>query len=271
MKEFINNLFHTSTERIKNPFIGSFIIAAIIFNWRAIFIILLSNEDIEKRINFIEQNYLSWETTLVYPLLIGIFYVLILPYIMVFFDFLVKSANENQIRNHYDKEIIRVRKKSQVAQLVLELERIRADSSDISHLREQIENLTKTTKEKDNIIVELQNKYDDLMIKTNNATTNILKQNSLKFENGISDEEFKGILNDSNKYEVLMALGKGSDININGIRYDFYEQNKEILKYFNSIGIIDLGKNKTDSIEAKLTNKGRVYYRRLLENVNNPN
>ena len=50
MIETLQNLKQTINERIKNPFIGAFFISWVIINWRPIFIILFSHDEIYNKI-----------------------------------------------------------------------------------------------------------------------------------------------------------------------------------------------------------------------------
>lgn len=263
MKDIFNSVFHTSTERMKNPFVSSYVIAAVVLNWQIILIIMFSDLRIENRIELVKQDYIDWRNYFLFPFLIAIFYVLILPYFMMIIDILVKHANENQIIQHYNKEAIRVRKKSEVAQLTVQLERIRADSDNLAFLRGQIENLTKTNKEKDSIIADLKNNLEELKIIDDKEITNVMKKHSLKWDNGITEDEFQDIINDPFKNKVLKVIGDGIENGVPGIRYDFFEENKNIIKYFNSIKVVEFGSTREDYVNTQLTKKGKVYYKRM--------
>ena len=65
MKEIFLSLFDTSKDRIKSPFIGSYITAFIIYNWRAFFLLLFSNAKIEDKIVVINHEYCYKEAILI--------------------------------------------------------------------------------------------------------------------------------------------------------------------------------------------------------------
>lgn len=44
MKDIFLSVFKTSEERLKNPFIGTFILSFIAFNWKAIFVLFVSEK-----------------------------------------------------------------------------------------------------------------------------------------------------------------------------------------------------------------------------------
>ena len=56
MKEFLQTIFKTSEERIKNPIIGSFFTSWLIFNWKPILFFIFTNKTVEEKIIYIENN-----------------------------------------------------------------------------------------------------------------------------------------------------------------------------------------------------------------------
>lgn len=83
MKEFLKNIFDNTLERVKSPFLGSFIISWIVYNWQAIVYFIRSKEDIEVILTTIgiEYNQSGSYTAWLIPLGFALFYVAILPYI----------------------------------------------------------------------------------------------------------------------------------------------------------------------------------------------
>lgn len=81
MKDLIKTLFTTSSERLKNPFIGTFIFAWIAFNWKPISVLILSDDSIILRLKYIETEYSQISHQIWLPLLFALFYILILPYL----------------------------------------------------------------------------------------------------------------------------------------------------------------------------------------------
>ena len=86
MKEIFDSFIENSKERIKNPFIGAFIISWIAFNWKPILIILFSSKTIEERIEYVETNHIDIFYNLWIPLIFAVIYVSFLPYLMLLFD-----------------------------------------------------------------------------------------------------------------------------------------------------------------------------------------
>ena len=67
MIDWFKDLYNTSKERIKSPFISSFIISFVVFNWRAVAVLIFSNHPPEFRIEHLEANYCNWNA-LIFPL-----------------------------------------------------------------------------------------------------------------------------------------------------------------------------------------------------------
>lgn len=93
MKEFFQTILKSTEDRIRNPFVGTFITSWIIFNWKPIIFIIFSDKDIEEKINFIVKNYSDIWCYLWLPLFSAIFYIAILPYISFGFEYLTKFSH----------------------------------------------------------------------------------------------------------------------------------------------------------------------------------
>jgi hypothetical protein len=92
MKNLLTTILKTNEERIKNPFIGAFISSWIIINWKPIFFLIFASRDIESKIIFIEKNYSQITFILIYPALVALFYIIILPYLNILFDEILKYS-----------------------------------------------------------------------------------------------------------------------------------------------------------------------------------
>lgn len=143
MKEILQSIFKTSEERLKNPFIGTFIIAFIALNWKPIAVFLLSSSPIEKRIDFIASNFSDLWNILWAPLIISIFYIGILPYLMLIFDKFTFLAFKNRNKNLYEVKKIDLDGKKDVAISEIELENLKSDYKEKSDLNNQIKNLNR--------------------------------------------------------------------------------------------------------------------------------
>jgi len=148
MKELIKNLFQTSNERIKNPFIGSFIFSWIAFNWKSILTIIFSKTTIEERISYVSNCFSEIEFTLFYPLIFSAFYVLGLPYLMWLIEYLSKYAKIGRKKNLVDEKIDDLIDKQKIAKEERKYEEERAGNLEISLLNTKIAELTTDNEEK---------------------------------------------------------------------------------------------------------------------------
>jgi len=271
MKDFFQNLLHTSSERVKNPFISSFTIAWVIINWKPILIIIFSTLTIEERVEFVSLNYLRLNNYFIIPLLVAVFYTLILPYIMLGFQRILKNANRYKIVNYYDEEILRVEKKSEVALREVELERIRAKTADLSDLNEQIENLKShvdqlktSSREKDEMINVLQRDFEKSKIEFDMLNHKYRNELDKNFPDGGSDAEFRFFIEEEGKVELLSLLGSAFDNGIKEVSFSKNKNDNKYINYFIDWDLAEITKNsKPEAVILKLTNKGKDFWFKL--------
>ncbi len=162
MKEFISNLFKVSNERLKNPLIFSFLLSWLAFNWRPIFILLLSDKKIEDRISYISEHFNEIEFNLFYPLIFSIGYVLLLPYFTWLIEVLVQYAKIGRKRNSMSEQLSDLRDKQKIAREEFKYEQEKAGNAEISQLNTNIQELTTISIEKDKIIERLKIDLNEL-------------------------------------------------------------------------------------------------------------
>lgn len=148
MIELIKNIFQTSNERIKNPFIGSFIISWIMFNWKSILTVLFSKNNIEGRISYVSENFTKIDYNLVYPLIFSAFYVLVFPYLMLLIEWLSKNAKKGRKKNLVSEKIDDLIDKQRIAKEERKYEEEKAGNVEISVLNSKIKELTNDNEEK---------------------------------------------------------------------------------------------------------------------------
>lgn len=85
IKEIYLSVKKTSTDRIKSPFYGVFILTWLVFNWEPVAVILFSELKMEQRIGFVNAVY---PIKVLYPLLTALFLAFLLPIINEKFTFL---------------------------------------------------------------------------------------------------------------------------------------------------------------------------------------
>ncbi len=138
MKEFLNNFFQSSSERIKNPFIFSFVFSSIFFNWKTILTLLYSTKTIEERIEYVTSCYVDMNNSLYYPLLFSLFYIIALPYLMWLFEKIVEKAKTGRKENLFDEQVLEFKGKKKIAKAEREYEEEKAGNAELSDLNKRI-------------------------------------------------------------------------------------------------------------------------------------
>lgn len=195
VKELFQSIFDSSSERIKNPFIGSYITAFALYNWRAIFLLLFSKASIEDKIVVINHEYCCKEAIL-WPLLIAIFYILVLPYINLFFDSLLTYSNSKKNKRIKASIISKLEQKKAEAKYEREIADERAGTNEVENLKDQIDALEKENALKSKEIVEIieknNNDIENLKLRYNEVLDNNEKLNddilTLTNDNSIMSE-----------------------------------------------------------------------------------
>lgn len=140
MKELIKDIIETSRDRIKTPITSSFAIAFLIYNWRPLIILLFSNSSVEDKIIKIDEKYCDiW--ALLFPLLIAVIYVVLVPYIMMGLEYCTKKAIKGRKKHKANLTISDLDNYIIVAGKQFELEQVKSGQRDISELNERINEL----------------------------------------------------------------------------------------------------------------------------------
>jgi hypothetical protein len=115
MKEFLQTIFKTSEERIKNPIIGSFFTSWLIFNWKPILFFIFTNKTVEEKIIYIENNYSSSWNLLWHPLISTFICLIILPYINLTIEFLLNYSQTKRTDLSIAKQKLNIESQKQLA------------------------------------------------------------------------------------------------------------------------------------------------------------
>lgn len=83
MSEFLKNIYDGWNERIRSPILGSILIAHILFNWKAYFVLFFSTGSVYVRILNFEQVTTPWSLYF-FPITAGVIYAFAAPYIRYF-------------------------------------------------------------------------------------------------------------------------------------------------------------------------------------------
>lgn len=275
MKDILLSIFKTSEERLKNPFIGTFILSIIALNWKPISIILLSNQEIENRVNYVAENYSSYWSILIYPLAISIFYLVAIPYLMLLFESLTFKSFKKRNQNLYKNKLIDIDGKMSVAQSEIELENLKADFKEKADLNRQLDFYKVQISEKDLNIKKLEETVNELSSDINKFRSEISNK-----ERNISDlyeklEDFE--IRTKNYYEEYSNTPKNSIIEFVNILSKLNKQSSKNEDYisidrFIALGLLRLMKNeKRENLKQAeylgITDKGLYYIRRAFDDM----
>ena len=162
MKELLSTFLETSRDRLKNPFISSFILSWLAFNWKPLFIILFSSKNIESKISLIETKHVSLILNLWLPLSFALFYIILLPYLMWLLEELSNKAIKARKTNQINQQVFDIQNNQNIAKEEVSLENIRANYKEKADLNKQIDNLKNQILEKDSKIKEMNDKMTEL-------------------------------------------------------------------------------------------------------------
>ncbi|WP_258807257.1 hypothetical protein [Pseudidiomarina sp. CB1] len=118
--EFLSGI----SNRLKSPLFGYYLIAALLFNWDSIFFLAMDTGSAENRIAFVKANA-TFLTTIVFPLLVAIGYVLINPWVQFLLaKIAVKPISlEHQVRLQSEHDLLLKKQELEEARNDLEKKR----------------------------------------------------------------------------------------------------------------------------------------------------
>lgn len=255
MKELISNIFNTANERLKNPFIGTFILSFIVFNWKPILVVIFSSYSIVERIQIVDSKYTSLLFNLLIPLFFSLFYVLALPYMMLWFDKLSKKAVIGRKRNSIEIQREEINMKTQLAKDENKLESVKADFREISGLNQKIEVLTTQLDDRDKIIEELQNELNLIERDFNRSSWD----DDISFNKKSDiDKEYDDFKN-SKEFKYFREIGE--DIQNDMVPY-ILKSNFIVSEKFIARGIVErIGRKENLTLKFKFTKKGEEFWR----------
>ena len=143
LKEIFSSLLDSTKERLKNPILGAFVFSWLAINWRIVLILLFSSKTVEQRISYIEENFINIWFYFWIPLFISIFYIAILPYLMLGLDLLLKKVILNRRTVSKDHRIKELQNRQDIAKEQSKLEKIVAGTAELSEVNRENENLKK--------------------------------------------------------------------------------------------------------------------------------
>lgn len=263
MIDFFKTFFETSKERIKNPLIGTFVISWMAINWRPLLIVLFSNQSIENRIDFIVNCYSDFNTYFLFPFLIALIYVIILPYFMWAVDGLVKKSTIGRKKNVLNQVILDYEGKQQIAIEESKLEDLKANFRDKADLNNQIELLRNQLDERDETIKMKNSELEQQNIENKNLKTivNQTNKNSVESKNLILDEQFKEF-RETDMYDYFREVG----VQIRNHRNFPNGLNDIVKEKFIFQGIVQEAYDE-DNMFYEFTEKGRYFWSKYVNNI----
>lgn len=264
MKDIIKSLFEASNERIKSPFVGSFIFAWVAFNWKPIVYLFSSKDSIEDRIQIITQSYESYKSGLVYPLLFVLFYMVVLPYIMWGLEELYTRAKVERLENKLLLDIQIIKNRQAVTKENIALEDIKAEYKEVKELNIKIEQLTTDLKDKEVKIEDLRNRYNDELANRQHLETSVRNLRDLT----VTESDAKVFDID---YDIFMEKGYSKEFDeiasriTTDISLSSFLINGAIAKKLELEGLISRGSNPETN--SKLTKKGKYFWEKRMSQM----
>jgi len=248
MIEFLQTLFKTSEERIKNPIIGSFLTSWLIFNWKPLLFFIFTKKLIEDKIIYIETNYSDIWNLLFFPLISTIIYLIILPYINLGIELLINYSQSKRSDLSIKKQKLTIESQKQLAIEEIKLEEAKTEFRErnnhnklVEELQEKIVNLEKEK----NSEFEKSKEHIDTLKSEMNKREKSFKNELLNLEKKYSSSISKTSELNSIIYQYEQKL-QSFGINLNNT------SENNILKEFT------LGNGRV--IQQKINRNGQLYY-----------
>lgn len=245
MKEILQSVMKTTEERVKNPLIGAFIPSWALFNWKPILHVVFANADMASKIRFVEDNYCSLGNLLIFPFFVAFAYVLLLPYMNLAIDYLLKNSIIRRHKFVTDRKVYEIEAETKIEIARIEREekqsefRERKKENEVVQEMQQkmilIENELALEKEQNKKLMESRIEYR----KEKNAELEKLSQsysndiNSLRAELERKETQIREITINTENHPGLLpediVLGDGRVLSV----YK-KDQNNEVIQYRNN-------------------------------------
>lgn len=247
MKELLQSIFTSTNERIKNPFISAFCTSWIIFNWQPIFLMIFSSKIIEDKIDIITKNHNDIWNLLFYPLISSIFYILILPYINMFFEIILEFSKSKRNNIQLNSQRLIINNKQELAIEEIKFEEAKTEYRERNNHNKMIEDLQKNYMELEKNLFNEREKNSEYLKDFNNEINKIQE---------IHQKEAKQYKNQISNL----------NIEINHMREKLFEEENRINSYRDNKILKRLRIN--DNEEEILMNDGTIMMKRKGENNN---
>lgn len=247
--DLLKDILDTSKERVKTPISGAYIFAFIIWNWRPIALLLFEKTTITQKIIVINHEYCNL-SAIIYPFLLGLFFTIVIPYLMSIIDIIMKPAKTWRLKNLYDSKKQVLINEILLVDNELELQDKKNRNKEKTDFEQQISELERRielTNESHKAVVEdYENKLNDLL-NINNSKSRQKKSESKGSETDFAETLIKSGLK-STEIEKIYLLPDSIEqaIEYKKIGYtviNFFKANSFIDDQNNEIHLTELGLN----------------------------
>lgn len=208
ISKFTDLVIEPVKQRTAHPFISSYLISGLFVNWKAISCLIFSSKIIEEKIKYIETTFYPDESfktfAIVTPLLIALFYTIVLKWFDVFIDAVNNVPVNYRILNQAKIKVNTLDAQVDIVKAQIRLNNARAENKELQELNDKISSLNEDIKIRDNNIESLTSQTQHLRNEITSMTANI---NELKLENSnIINKSLESIHFEKNLESLIKAL-----------------------------------------------------------------
>jgi len=261
MLDFFKDIFHafkqSSSERVKNPFLGAFVFSWLGFNWPTVAIILFSKKDIIDRINEVDSKYDVGHFILA-PCLTTIIICIILPWANQIFTKLQSKPNTQTAKTILDGKIDIAEKQLQIA--VLDAKRATTKEREIKEIDNNIQYII----DRNDILTTENNSLRNDNISQSASIADLRRiETSLREANSSLQEEIKkSALSAATQKEVISDMRE----NLSSREYRIENQLAAIQKSKDDLEMVAREISRIDTPEAKRVVNSLLSYTQSITN-----
>lgn len=267
IEEFQKSIKAVLYDRLTGPLSGAFFFSWLAWNWKLLFYVLSVDQtkNVIERIDYIQQNFISWLYNLWGPFFSAVFLVIVYPFFSVgaynislrFAKWKknIKTKIENTILLSVEESVNLRTEISNLEEKYIILTKTKDDN--ISKLQEGFELYKKASEEKiqqkEKELKDLRKKIDNTNLEEalrNGQKINIVKQNW--------DKDYNNFLSSENRRHIDNLFG----IIHRGSTPHSYNIPDNIVNYYNAMGLIKPADQKG---YFEITDKGNDFLKRLNE------
>lgn len=244
ISEFRKSIKAVLYERLTSPFSGAFFFSWFIWNWKLIYYLFFSNEEIVKRLSFVDRNYINPWNNLVYPFISAVFLIALYPFISTaaFWIWLKFKNWQNELRNEVENKQLLTLEKS--VELRMEI-------------RSQQEQFDKVLSSKTEEISLLRKEIDSMreQFKTINGANLVSDEDKTMEE---KEEEYWSFMS-SPWHDQLKKVAETMQRNQNFVQM----VGPDVASYFISNDLV--ARRNDNNVLYDFTNKGKYFLKKYLE------